>query len=28
MVTEGAFSVIFLQSHQQHHSAPVVTLTL
>jgi len=28
IVTDETFSVIFLQSHQQHHAAPEVSLTV
>jgi len=28
IVTDEPFSVIFLQSHQQHHAAPEVTFTI
>jgi len=28
IVTDETFSVIFLQSHQQHHAAPQVALTV
>jgi len=28
IVTDEIFSVIFLQSHQQHHAAPEVALTV
>jgi len=28
IVTDGTFSVIFLQSHQQHYAAPEAALTV